>query len=355
MYTTKSQLAGPQRGYSDAELIDLWLQRQGPNVRRSYAQIVQTFLRFANKPLAEVTGADIEAFAAALSKGDWQPGTPQPYLKRRLAAVRSLLRFGHKIGWLSPLREGGTPRKQRPNPSSAGGKYKQWESYFLSMPFRSQLGLSCAACFALGAIAAQIIGLFTVSGPPKPNFKAQSEGWPTETVATMPEIDPEINNRDDIYNPKIRAFLDTISITEGTTGPLGYRTQYTGSKFSGPIEKHPREMKCSMSNGRRLCSDAAGRYQFLSTSWDHFGANIGITEFTPTNQDRVAVELIRDKDVLDDILEGRLETAFHALAPVWPSFGENKQAVQMKMTFLLDTYRQNLERYTESKLPKTRR
>ncbi len=352
MYTTKSQLAGPPRVYSDAELVNLWLQRQAPSLRRSYGQTVQTFQRFANKPLAQVMGADIEAFAAVL--GD-RSGTPQPYLQRRLEAVRSLLRFGHKIGWLPHLPEGGTPKRQ-PTPRSTGGKYKQWESYFLSLPFSSQLGLSFGACFVAGAIAAQIVGLFAVSGPPKPKFNlASSQGWPTETVAVMPEIDPEINNRDDIFNPKIRAFLDTISITEGTTGPLGYRTQYTGSKFTGPIEKHPREMKCSLSNGRELCSDAAGRYQFLSTSWDHFGAKLDITEFTPTNQDRVAVELIRDKGVLDDILEGRLETAFHALAPVWPSFGENRQAVQMKMTFLLDTYRQNLERYTQSKLAKTRR
>ncbi len=352
MYTTKSQLACPPKVYSDAELVNLWLQRQAPNLRRSYGQTVQAFQRYANKPLAQVTGADIEAFAAVLGH---RSRTPQPYLQRRLEAVRSLLRFGNKIGWLPHPQEGGTPRKQ-PYPRSAGGKYKQWESYFLSLPFSSQVGLSFGACFVAGAIAAQIVGFFAVSGPPKYKFdQAFNKGWPTETVAAIPEIDPEISNRDDIFNPKIRAFLDTISITEGTTGPLGYRTQYTGSKFSGPIEKHPREMKCSMSNGRRLCSDAAGRYQFLSTSWDHFGAKLGITEFTPTNQDRVAVELIRDKGVLDDILEGRLETAFHALAPVWPSFGDNKQAVQMKMTFLLDTYRQNLERYTESKLAKTRR
>lgn len=353
MYTTKSQLAGPPRVYSDSELVNLWLQRQAPNLRRSYGQTVQTFQRFANKPLARVTKADIEAFAAVL--GD-RSGTPRPYLQKRLEAVRSLLRFGHKIGWLPHLPEGRMSKKQPRQKLPAGGKYKQWESYFLSLPFSSQLGLSFGACFVAGAIVAQILAPFTVPGPPKYKFDpAFKRRWPTETEAVMPEIDPEITNRDDIFNPKIRAFLDTISITEGTTGPLGYRTQYTGSKFSGPIEKHPREMKCSMSNGRRLCSDAAGRYQFLSTSWDHFGAKLGITEFTPTNQDRVAVELIRDKGVLDDILEGRLQKAFYALAPVWPSFGENRQAVQMKMTFLLDTYQQNLERYTESKLPRTRR
>lgn len=353
MYTMKSQLAGPPRVYSDAELINLWLQQQAPNMRRSYAQIVQTFQRFAKKPLAQVSRADMEAFAAVLRD---RSRTPQPYLQRRLEAVRSLLRYGHKIGWLADPSEERKP-VEPPSPTSGDG-YDRWESYllsFLALPFRSQLGLCAGGFFAVGAIAAQIVGLFTVSGPSQAILGAETEGWPTESVATMPEIDPEINNRDDIYNPKIRAFLDTISITEGTTGPLGYRTQYTGSKFSGPIEEHPREMKCSMSNGRKLCSDAAGRYQFLSTSWDHFGEYIGVTEFTPTNQDRVAVELIRDKGVLDDILEGRLETAFHALAPVWPSFGENKQAVQMKMTFLLDTYRQNLERYTESKLPKKRR
>lgn len=354
MYTSQQQVAGPGRSFSDPELINLWLQRQAPNVRRSYWQVVQAFMKFVRKPLAQVTQADIDAFASSL--GD-RYGTPLPYLQKRLEAVHSLLRFGQKIGWL-PKTPPETIRPMKRPRTRAGGKYRQVESYFSSLPFGAQLGLSVGMFFSLGAIATLIVGMFQGGALAKRNdtgsgsiFTTNRE-WLSEAVAVMPEIKPAVSSQDDINNPKIRAFLDTISVTEGTTGPEGYRTQYTGSKFFGSYDKHPRELKCSLSNGRKLCSDAAGRYQFLSTSWDHFGRRIGISKFTPTNQDRVAVELIRDKGVLDDILEGRLEKAFKELAPVWPSFGSNDRAVRASMPKLKEIYRRNLARYHSSEVAK---
>ena len=54
-----------------------------------------------------------------------------------------------------------------------------------------------------------------------------------------------------------------IRAGEGTSGENGYNTMFTGAQFSD-TSKHPRQI--NRSNG--LASDAAGAYQFLSTTWD---------------------------------------------------------------------------------------
>ena len=140
------------------------------------------------------------------------------------------------------------------------------------------------------------------------------------TSVAMPEIDPTKNWAYPVNVPRIRAFLDTI-------------------------EDHPRELKCANSNGKELCSDAAGRYQFLSTSWDRFAPVVKAKNFGPTYQDRVAIELIRDKNALKDIEEGRVEEAFKKLHLVWPSFGETETDVEQLMSKLVGTYQQKLALY----------
>jgi len=169
------------------------------------------------------------------------------------------------------------------------------------------------------------------------------------TSAVMPEIDPTENWAYPINVPRIRAFLDTIAVTEGTTGPQGYYRQYTGSHFSS-FKDHPRDLKCAMSNGKKLCSDAAGRYQFLSTSWDRFAPMVKTKDFSPTYQDRVAIELIREKNALEDIEEGRIEEAFRKLYMVWPSFGETAADVEELMPKLVGIYQEKLALYKPQEL-----
>lgn len=82
-----------------------------------------------------------------------------------------------------------------------------------------------------------------------------------------------------LQKPEIRAWLDTIAWAEGAD----YDVQFSGSRFSG-FADHPRQIR--RANG--LASDAAGRYQFLSTTWD----KLGLPDFTPENQDKGAVMLI---------------------------------------------------------------
>jgi muramidase (phage lysozyme) len=112
-------------------------------------------------------------------------------------------------------------------------------------------------------------------------------------------------------SPQQRALLRTIRWAEGTAGPDGYRTMFTGAKFSD-LSRHPRRINSS--NG--LSSDAAGAYQFLSTTWDSVGGGA----MTPARQDMAALELVRRRGVDPRLPGGFTLQVADRLAPEWASF-----------------------------------
>jgi muramidase (phage lysozyme) len=98
--------------------------------------------------------------------------------------------------------------------------------------------------------------------------------------------------------------LNTIAFAEGTAGPRGYNTMFTHAQFDNNFVDHPRQLQ--RSNG--LASDAAGRYQFLSTTWDPTARALGLNDFSPVNQDIGALykaeQRLAQKGLsLDDLVE----------------------------------------------------
>ena len=108
-----------------------------------------------------------------------------------------------------------------------------------------------------------------------------------------------------------KAILNALADAEGTSRypNNGYNTQFTGTQFSG--NKHPREIKSS--NG--YSSDAAGRYQFLSTTWDSYANG---RDMSPSNQDAVALDLISKKRGVN-ISDGLSKTEIYKLGAEWAS------------------------------------
>lgn len=97
-----------------------------------------------------------------------------------------------------------------------------------------------------------------------------------------------------LFSSNMRAFLDTIAFAEGTGDRYDYIFSFaTFSSFSG----HPRRLICSGG----YCSDAAGRYQIKSTTWDEVRRELGLTNFSPESQDRAAVQLIKWRGGYDDV------------------------------------------------------
>ncbi len=318
MRTAQPPLTNSSAGGSDTELIHQWLQQKPPGRRRSHWLIIKQFRDFVRKPLAEVTKADVEAFATSLTSRGIAPQT----IARTVSAVLSLLAFGSRTGAKSvniPKHEPPTappPRRKKP-PASL--KYHP--------PLR--LWLSLGVCFGLFLTASRAVTWAPIS---------------SEIALKWEEIfSPPIEQS--VKNARIKAFLDTIAWAEGTDEVANYRTQYTGTQFAG-FHDHPREQKCGLRYGQQLCADAAGRYLFLSSTWDRIAKKIGAPDFSPANQDLAAIELLREYGALEDIEAGRFELAVHKVTGVWPSLkhageGHSEPAIVL----LHQVYQKRLESY----------
>ncbi|SRR5579883_946342 len=90
---------------SDATLIALWLHGRSAHTQRAYRRDIARFRESVKKPLTEVTLGDVQDFARDLEDRALAPASRA----RTLAALKSLLSFGHRIGMLAvdvgrPLR-----------------------------------------------------------------------------------------------------------------------------------------------------------------------------------------------------------------------------------------------------------
>jgi site-specific recombinase XerD len=79
---------------TDEQLIVLWLHGRSRHTARAYRADVDRFLAFAGVPLRQITLANLQAFADSL--GELAPASRA----RTLSAVKSVLAFGHRLGYL---------------------------------------------------------------------------------------------------------------------------------------------------------------------------------------------------------------------------------------------------------------
>lgn len=133
--------------------------------------------------------------------------------------------------------------------------------------------------------------------PLLPSFHRHPQIFPPLSLPPLspPPPIPSFPNR----TPKgIIALLKTIQIAEGTLHPDNnnkrnttddpYRTVLGGSilPVSNTVYKdHPRSLRYNL-------SDAAGAYQFLSTTWDTVSKELNLKDFTPLSQSKGAIHLI---------------------------------------------------------------
>jgi muramidase (phage lysozyme) len=145
------------------------------------------------------------------------------------------------------------------------------------------------------------------------------------------------------YNANVRAFLDTIGYAEGTGDD--YNIIFTFARFSS-FADHPRIIKCSYG----LCSDAAGRYQFLSTTWDNLANRLSLPDFSPESQDRAAVLLLKDAGVYGTVSNianyDDFSYAAYRVGTTWASFpGSPYGQPKHSASTLYSKFKEFLNRY----------
>lgn len=138
-----------------------------------------------------------------------------------------------------------------------------------------------------------------------------------------------------------RAALDTIAFAEGTSGANGYRMMFGGGLVDS-LADHPRRFFTFTNKaGQTLRTSAAGRYQFLSRTWDALASKLNLPDFGPESQDRAALELIRERGALADVRAGRFESFIAKCAPVWASLpGAGYAQPERKLSQLVAAYTQ---------------
>jgi muramidase (phage lysozyme) len=129
-------------------------------------------------------------------------------------------------------------------------------------------------------------------------------------------------------NNNQKAFLDMIAHSE--IGPAllavsneGYDV-IVGSTPKNPIlftdySDHPRKLVTQTIKGNVVKSTAAGRYQILARYYDAYKTMLKLPDFSPSSQDAIALQLIRECKALKDIDTGFFLVALQKCRSRWAS------------------------------------
>jgi len=136
-------------------------------------------------------------------------------------------------------------------------------------------------------------------------------------------------------NPHVRALMRTISASE-SDGRNAYALLYGGSHVHD-LNQHPDQcLTIEVGVNKGLCSTAAGRYQFLTPTWQekansYHPAPLWTDDslsysFAPEYQDEVMYRWLNDYyewdiDIITMLEEDRVEEVLTYLSGVWTSLG----------------------------------
>ena len=137
-------------------------------------------------------------------------------------------------------------------------------------------------------------------------LKAKTNSVHVQPISPINPINPAHEN--------LKAFLTMIQYAEGTYGQNAYRMLY-GGKLFGDYSVHP---NTAVTKGG-VTSTAAGAYQILYRTWQSVQPVLALPDFSPTSQDRAAIELVRRRGALEDVMAGRFGDALYKCRKEWAS------------------------------------
>lgn len=121
----------------------------------------------------------------------------------------------------------------------------------------------------------------------------------------------------------VAAFLDTIAYSEGTIGfggsvnDDGYNV-LVGRTFFKSYADHPKILVDLPKLG--IKSSAAGRYQLLARYFKPYAKLLLLNDFSPESQDKIALQIIKERGALKAIIDGDFDFAVERCANIWASF-----------------------------------
>lgn len=132
----------------------------------------------------------------------------------------------------------------------------------------------------------------------------------------------------------VGAWLAMLRLCEvGTTAEIGYRALFGFHPERNPervfesYAQHPNiRFEFRWTNGTIGYTTAAGAYQFIYSTWQSVATPLGLTNFSPQNQDRAAIELTHRRKALLDVEAGRLQEAIDKCWPEWASLPASRYA-----------------------------
>lgn len=140
----------------------------------------------------------------------------------------------------------------------------------------------------------------------------------------------------------LKAFLDMIAFSElGNTILAGSDNGYNVLVGSTPekiltfpnYDTHPNIYNAAMN------STAAGRYQLLHRYFIAYAKLLHLPDFSPSSQDAIAIQQIKEQNALDLIYAGSIRLAILQCNNIWASLPGNFYGQhQQKLSDLLTAY-----------------
>lgn len=116
-----------------------------------------------------------------------------------------------------------------------------------------------------------------------------------------------------MQDPNVDKFLRYLNVYEGSPKA----NQLVGFKEFKGFDDHPRTPVVFNKKGDK--SDAAGMFQILSKTWDYQSKKLGLNDFSPENQKRAAIGILKDIGALPDIVKGNFDAAKAKATKQWAS------------------------------------
>ncbi len=131
------------------------------------------------------------------------------------------------------------------------------------------------------------------------------------------EAKAAIDHDELLQDPNVQKMLNLIGKAEGAE----YDTIVGGKKKITDFSAHPNIVGLRTAQGP---SKAAGKYQITKSTYDQYAPKLGIRDFSPASQDKIALQILHDTGALKDVLKGKFNSAVEKAGSTWMSLPSSK-------------------------------